>query len=217
MTAPARKRARARAGVLVLVLAPAALAACDRLKGKKGADDGDAGTPEVTSATAPVPPAMPLEAFADAADIDGKTPFEQAKAYHERGQNWMGRLVLEQKALGPDATKPETLLLADICHEQGDDACVAACAKKLGVKLKWDGGAARLDGGGGALEHKEPDTDVARARDHVLKQEYDEARKILEPKVLDGRATKDEIRMLKLACEKQGDRMCVALCAAKLK
>jgi hypothetical protein len=206
------------ARAIALLVVPIALVACDKLMGKKP-DAADAGPPQVTSAEPPVPPAMPLEAFAEAGDVDGKTPYEQAKAFHERGQNWMGRLVLEQKALGPEATKDETLLLASICHEQGDEGCVAQCAKKLGVKqLKFDAGAAvARDGGNGAMEHKEPDTDLAKARDFVLKQEYDSARKILEPKVLDGKATKEEIRMLKLACEKQGDRMCVALCAAKLK
>jgi hypothetical protein len=42
-------------------------------------------------------------------------------------------------------------------------------------------------------------------------------RKKLEPKVLDGKASKEEIRRLRAACAKQGDRMCVALCDAKLR
>ena len=42
-------------------------------------------------------------------------------------------------------------------------------------------------------------------------------RQMLEPKVLDGKASREEIRLLETICEKQGDRMCVALCDTKLK
>jgi len=66
-------------------------------------------------------------------------------------------------------------------------------------------------------EHQEPDTELARTRDLVLKMQYESARKALEPKVLDGRASREEIRLLKTICEKEGDRMCIALCDAKLK
>ena len=38
---------------------------------------------------------------------------------------------------------------------------------------------------GNAGEHKEPDTDTARARDFILKGRMKEARDILEPKVID--------------------------------
>ena len=131
----------------------------------------------------------------------------------------MARLVLERKALGADATKEETELLVRICQDQADAACIEACARKLGRKIKMpDGGApAPAIAGGSAPEHKEPDSDLARARDLVLKMQYEPARKTLEPKVLDGKASREEIRMLRTVCEKQGDRMCVALCDSKLK
>jgi len=66
-------------------------------------------------------------------------------------------------------------------------------------------------------EHTEPDTELARARDLVLKKQYDLARKSLEPKVLDGKASREEVRLLETICERQHDRMCVALCESKLK
>ncbi|MDF2696796.1 MAG: hypothetical protein K0S65_5179, partial [Labilithrix sp.] len=114
-----------------------------------------------------------------------------------------------------DGTKAEVELLAIICNEQGDPGCVEECGRRLGKKLKFDGGAPKvaLDAG----EHKEPESDVARARDHVLKHRLGEAREILEPKVLDGKASKEEVRLLKNVCKEQGDRMCVALCDAKLR
>lgn len=174
----------------------------------------------IASATATVPPVAvsgvaPVSAFVDAAPPDGQTPYEQARGYRESGQLWLARLVLEKRALGPDAMQQETELLALICHEQGDDRCIAECSKKLGKKLKFDGGAPRpkIDPG----EHKEPETDLARARDLTLKGQYREARDMLEPKVLDGKASKAEIRLLRSVCKQQGDRMCMALCDAKLK
>lgn len=176
--------------------------------------------PVIASATATVPPVAvsglaPVSAFVDAAPPDGQTTYEQARAYHANGQLWLARLLLEKKALGPDATKQETELLSLICHEQGDDPCVAECSRKLGKKLTFDGGAPRpkIDPG----EHKEPETDLARARDLTLKGQYKEARDILEPKVLDGKASKAEIRLLRNVCKQQSDRMCIALCDAKLK
>lgn len=197
---------------LVAVVAPGGCS-------KKQPDDPP---PPVVSTTATVPPvalsgeATPVSAFADAASIDGKTPYEQARIYEENGQLWMARLVLEKKALGPDATKAETELLAAICHEQSDEACVEECSKKLGRKLKFDGGMParpKLDAG----EHKEPDSEMAKARDLLLKHKLKEARDILEPKVIDNKASKEEIRLLRNICKEQSDRMCMALCDAKLK
>ncbi len=176
-----------------------------------------------------VPPAAPFNAtpvaqFADAGNLDTQPPFEQAKVFEANGQIWMARLVLEREALGADAPKEETELLVKICQEQGDRACLDACGKKLGRKIKLDGGApagpsSAPSGAAAAVgqEHKEPDSELARARDLVLKMQYEPARKALEPKVLDGTASREEIRMLKTVCEKQGDRMCVALCDSKLK
>jgi len=44
------------------------------------------------------------------------------------------------------------------------------------------------------------------------------AHKLLEPKLLSNKASKEEIRILKQVCEREGDqKMCVALCDQKLK
>lgn len=182
-----------------------------------------ASVPEVVPPAAPFN-ATPVAAFADAGNIDGQPSFEQAKFYEANGQLWMARLVLERKALGSDATKEETELLARICQGQSDAPCLEECSKKLGRKVKLEAGAPSGVGNtfptgvaSVGAEHNEPDTELARARDLLLKMQLEPARKQLEPKVLDGRASKEEIRMLKTICEKQGDRMCVALCASKLK
>jgi hypothetical protein len=106
--------------------------------------------------------------------------------------------------------------------QQNDESCVEQCGKKLGRKIKFTATAPKDTGPPAASasvgsEHKEPETDLARARDLVLKNDYENARKTLEPKVLDGKASREEIRMLKTICQKQSDRMCMALCDAKLK
>lgn len=186
--------------------------------------------PVVTS-SAPevVPPAAPFNAtpvaeLAEAGNLDGKSPFEQAKAYEASGQLWMARLVLERQALGSAGTKEEAELLVRICQAQADGPCLDECSTKLGRKIKLEAGApsgaaVRFPAGVASVgsEHKEPDSDLARARDLVLKAQYEPARRSLEPKVLDGSASREEIRLLRTICEKQGDRMCVALCATKLK
>ncbi|MBX3210313.1 MAG: hypothetical protein KF764_35100 [Labilithrix sp.] len=175
--------------------------------------------PVIATATATVPPVAfsgtPIGDFADAAAMDGQTPYEQARAYEASGQYWLGRLVLERKALGADGTKDEIELLARICHGQGDQECVEECEKRLGKKLKFDGGVARAPVDAG--EHVEPDSDFVRARGHLLANRLKEAREILEPKVIDAKASKEEVRLLRAVCKDQGDRMCVALCDAKLK
>src|SRR5690606_35262001 len=112
-------------------------------------------------------------------------------------------------------TAAELELLASVCHAQGDDEWVERCSERLGKELVFD--AASPEPVALPREHSEPMTDVARARDHVLRERYDEARAILEPKVLDGTASKEEIRLLKTVCTEQGDRMCAALCDAKLR
>jgi hypothetical protein len=200
----------------IFLLGLLTVAACDR--NKKKVEDEDPPPPSAAPLPTTPPAAFsvtPVSQFADAGDLDGKPPLEQAREYEASGQLWMARLVLEKKALGPDGTKEEAEFLAKVCVEQGDEACVALCSAKVGHKIKLDAGAPRTADAG--REHKEPDTNVARARDLVLKAQYDQARTLLEPRVLDGSATKDEIRMLKTVCDRQGDRMCVALCAAKLR
>ena len=197
------------------------LAGCDR---KPSGDAVLDATPPIALGRETVPPAAPFNAtpvseLAEAGSLDTQSPLEQGKAFHAQGQLWMARLVLERKALGSDAAKEETELLVRICQDQADAACVDACARKLGRKIKMaDGGApAPASAAASAPEHKEPESDLARARDLVLKMQYEPARRMLEPKVLDGKASREEIRMLRTVCEKQSDRMCVALCDSKLK
>ena len=212
---------RARVALFVIVLAPLATVACKKLRGE---DPQPPAEPPVvvSSATTPVPPvgfaATPVEAFAEAGldPAEAGTPYEQARAYEASGQLWLARLVLEKKALSPDGTKEEAELLASICNHQGDEECLLSCSEKLGRKLKLDGGARRVTFDAGE-EHQEPDTDLARARNLVLKKQPEAARALLEPRVLDGTASKEEVRLLKTVCKEQGDRMCVALCDAKLK
>lgn len=190
---------------------------------KKARPDAAPAEPMVSApAPAPadtVPPvalaAEPVSAFADAAVEPGATPYEQARAYHAQGQHWLARLVLEKKALGADATEPELELLAAICHAQSDEACVAECSRRAGRAIEHDGGAPPA----AALprEHVEPDTDLSRARDLVLRGKLAEARAILEPAVLGEAPSREQVRLLRKVCSDQGDRMCAALCDAKLR
>lgn len=218
----------AAGAALLVVFAALAPAACKPKDAPPDPDAFDAAAP-ISSVRVPVPPAAPFNAtpvaqFADAGNLDTQPPYEQAKVFEANGQIWMARLVLERQALGSDATRDETELLVKICQQQGDQACLDACGKKLGRKIKLDGGGAPSTAPSGSTgsavigqQHQEPDSELARARDLVLKMQYEPARKQLEPKVLDGKASREEIRMLKTICEKQGDRMCVALCESKLK
>jgi hypothetical protein len=213
--------------LLVTSLGLVVVAASCKPKDPPADRDAFDGAVPVSSVRETVPPAAPFNAtpvaqFADAGDLDTQPPYEQAKVFEANGQIWMARLVLERKALGSDATKDETELLVKICQQQGDTTCLDACGRKLGRKIKYDAGAPSAPSGsaGSAVvgqQHQEPDSELARARDLVLKMQYEPARKTLEPKVLDGKASREEIRMLKTICEKQGDRMCVALCESKLK
>ncbi|OJY20623.1 MAG: hypothetical protein BGO98_04865 [Myxococcales bacterium 68-20] len=208
-------RKLALASPLLLVLASMS-AACS----KKSPSPPDEPPPSaIATATTTVPPVAfsgtPVAEFADAGPMEGQTPYAQARAYEASGQYWLARLVLEKKALGSEGTKEEVELLALICHHQADQSCVDECSERLGKKLKFDAGSPRLPLD--ATEHKEPDTDFVRARAHLLGHRLKEAREILEPKIIDGKASKEEIRLLKSICKEQGDRMCVALCDAKLK
>jgi hypothetical protein len=216
-----------RLAFAIAIVLPACLVGCDRTPKDNSSEGRDAAPIATASVPDHVPPAAPFNAtpvaqFIDAGDLDTQSPFAQARVFEAQGQLWMARLVLERKALADDATKDETELLVKICEQQNDGPCLEACGKKLGRKIKHDGGApsgaGRPTGSAGLLpEHKEPDSELARARDLVLKMQYEPARKALEPKVLDGKASREEIRMLKTICEKQGDKMCIALCETKLK
>jgi hypothetical protein len=182
---------------------------------KKPPDDPP--PPLVPSTTATVPQAMPVADFdASMEALEGKTPLESARIYEARGQDWMAQMSLEKKAFGPDGTKAEVEFLAYVCNKSDDDDCLRKCDLKLGKRLQFDGGPPRgpIDAG---RDPKQAVSDLAKARDLVLKKDWDQARALLEPRVLDGKASKEEIRLLKQACQGQGDRMCVALCDAKLK
>lgn len=195
-----------------LVLAPLVFVAC---KLKPSQDDVAPPAPApVSSAPPAASSAVPVAQSAGAGDLTSKSAYELARDYESAGQYWMARLALERKALGSDGTKEETELLARICSEQGDEDCVASCGAKLGRKLKLDAGVPK---GAASADRKDPAADMARARDLIAKGRFGDARAILEPKVLDGKPTKDEVRMLRLVCDREGDRMCVALCDAKLR
>jgi hypothetical protein len=205
--------------VLRLVLLSVLAVGCSRAPAGERQPPAGSSTGAAALAEPRVPPALfsaaPASDFADAASIDGRTPYEQARAYEAGGQHWLARLVLEKKAFGSVGTPAEAELLAGICSEQGDEECVAACKARVGHDLALRTGAvrARIDAG----EHREPDSDLARARDLVLKGQLGDARGILEGKALDGSASREEIRLLRTACQRQGDRMCVALCETKLR
>lgn len=83
-----------------------------------------------------VPPiaqaAEPVTAILDAGAIE--SPYDQARTSFANGQVWLARLVIEKKALGGTGTPAELELLAKICEQQADKACVRECARKLGAK-----------------------------------------------------------------------------------
>lgn len=164
--------------------------------------------------------ALPVSAFSDAGlGAEDKTVFQQAKEYHERGQNWVARLLIEKTALGANGTKDEAELLLDICKAQGDGACVQDCARKLGRKIAFDAGAPLAPPTPQvptSAEHPAADTPFTKARDLHLKKRDKEARALLEPRLLDGKAAPEETRLLLEICNAQKDRMCVALCNKQL-
>ena len=159
-------------------------------------------------------PVQPVSAFSDAA-IEDKTLFQQAKENHERGQNWVARLLIEKTALGPNGTKDEAELLLDICKAQGDSPCVQACATKLGRKILFDGGVA-APGLPGSGSERPSETPFTKARDLHLQKKDKEARAILEPRLLDGKGAPEETRLLLEICTVQKDKMCMVLCKKQL-
>lgn len=160
--------------------------------------------------------ALPVSAFSDAGvDPDDKTPFQQAKEYHERGQNWVARLLVEKSALSANGTKDEAELLLDICKAQNDSPCVQECARKLGRKISFDGGVAAAVPSPASVE-RPGETPFTKARDLHLKKKDKEARELLEPRILDGKAAAEETRLLLDICTTQKDKMCVALCKKQL-
>jgi hypothetical protein len=162
-----------------------------------------------TPASAPeAPPATPSAAPPASSNIENQPPLVRARAYFANGQNWPARFTIEPQALSPSGTPEEIELLAQICNVQGDEECVDSCNAKLGRKGNSD----RTHGAASAAT-----TDLSRARDYVAKKQLRPARAILEPKVLNDTASNDEIVLLKSICIKVADRMCTALCDAKLR
>jgi hypothetical protein len=207
---------------LVIALAVSALG-CDKIFDKDPPPPSEPPPPPVDTASALVPPviqnAVPVQAFADASlDVDGETPYQQARAYETNGQLWVARLILEKKALSPDGTREEAELLATICARQGDEGCVIDCEAKLGRKLpRTITDAADAAAQPVAPPAPEPDSELSRARELYRKKKLDAARAILEPRVLAAAPAPDEVELLKTICQTQRDRICVALCDSKLK
>jgi hypothetical protein len=207
--------------LLALVVSTGLLpAACEH---KIGQDD-DTATTAATVTPMNLPPPMPaissLPVSAFMPDGGDDDTLAQAKKYEANGQYWLARLLTEPLAFSDDSRPEEVALLARICDKQDDDACVAKCNAKLPKNMqlaikKRDGGGARTST---SFPSARPDdtTDFAKAQKLLLAGKAKDARAILEPKLLDGRATSDEIRLLREVCKAQSDRMCVALCTSKL-
>lgn len=177
--------------------------------------------PPLNSAGPQLVVAQPVSAFSDAGvDPSDKTPFQQAKDYHDLGQNWVARLLIEKHALSDAGTKEEQELLLDICKAQRDGVCVQSCAARLGRKIVFDAGAppapgTSSNGPATATEHPS-ETPFSKARDMHLKKRDKEARAILEPRVIDGNAPAEETKLLLEICTSQKDKMCIALCKKQL-
>jgi len=159
--------------------------------------------------------AQPVSAFGDAGPAPGeKSVYEQSKEYHELGQNWVARLLIEKRALGEAGTKDDVELLLSICKAQRDAGCVQSCAQKLGRKIAFDAGAPASPSTP-LIEHPS-ETPFSKARDLHLKKRDKEARAILEPRVIDGKAPAEETKLLLDICTVQNDKMCIALCKKQL-
>ncbi|MDB4945528.1 MAG: hypothetical protein JWP97_5062 [Labilithrix sp.] len=221
-------RLSARAPLLSVALVAAGLPSLSSCR-KEKADTEPPPVIVIDAAADKVPPVDPsiigltiIDAAAPG-ELDNKTPFEQAQIYYGQGEYWKARLLVETPALAAGAPKDETELLVKICLAQDDPACIDKCAKKLGRKIKMlDGGvpAARVgpdDLPQAARMDVQPDPELGVVRELVLKKKYPEARKRLEPRVLAGTASTEETRLLRIACSAQNDKMCVALCDAKMK
>jgi hypothetical protein len=205
--------------VPALLLLAALPRACER---KIGEDEN--GFPIQPSATSsppsiptPAPPisGTPLSAFLP--DGGGDDTLTQAKKYEANGQLWLARLLVEPLALADDGKQEEVLLLSRICDKQEDDGCIERCNAKLPRNLQTQ--VKKRDGGRGiSIAPPRPDdnSDFGRAQRLILGGKPKEARAILEPKVIDGKSSPEETRLLREACKAQNDKMCVALCNSKL-
>jgi hypothetical protein len=207
--------------VIALLTANAALLpkACEK---KIGEDDQPAQTATVTQTPPPPPmPTLSAQPLSDFMPDGGDDTVTQAHQYEAHGQLWLARLMMEPRAFSEDAKTEDVAFLAKICDEQDDDQCVTRCNGKLPKNLqlpvrKHDGGNApsSLPSASG---RPDDNGDFGRAQKLFLGGKPKDARAILEPKVLDGRASREEVRLLREVCKSQNDRMCVELCNSKLK
>ncbi len=191
---------------------------CDKLKPGGGDARGSQPVASISaSSSSPPVPSPPASASASAGIDPNASELEQAKAYSKGGQLWLARLVLEQKALGEGGTREEASYLADLCQEQGDQACLDSCGKKLGKKLVLAKAGAK-DAGAAALPSAEAEdnSDFGKARALMLKGQNAKARALLEPRVLENKASREEVRLLLEVCRVQKDKMCMALCQSRL-
>ena len=210
--------ARTTTKAVALMSLLAGLGACDKLTQKAPAPDPAATAPVATAPPVVSAPRVPPVGIAsaavndkvDAAVFETGTPLEKARAHLASGQVWMARLVLEPVAFGEKGGEEELETLASICAKQHDRECIEKCEKKLGRKLKLDAGVVSVV----SKEKVDSKTEVKAREGRAASAAL---RKLLEPKVLSGAATPDEVRMIMDICKAQSDRRCVALCESKLK
>jgi hypothetical protein len=203
--------------LLALMAASGALpAACER---KIGEDDPKPATQATTTLpTVPSYSAIPVSDF----NLDGGDDvLTLATKYEANGQYWLARLLMEPRALSEDGKTEDLVLLARICDKQEDDACVIKCNARLPKNLqlpvkKREAGARAPMPSSLASARPDDNTDFGKAQRFLLTGKSQDARAVLEPKFLGGRASLDEIRLLREVCKSQGDRMCVAMCNSKL-
>lgn len=191
-------------------VALAALLGCRAREERQGAPVASAAPP----VSAPVPPVAhegvaPSPGAATTPAPSGE-PYEQALAYEAGGQLWLARLVLEKPALGEGAAPRDTELLARLCAAQGDAECVTKCGARLGRKLAFDAGAPRA----ASLPSARPaeNDDASRAQRALLKGDAEGARRLLQPKLVAKTISEPELVVLRAACERQRDTMCVLAC-----
>ncbi len=204
--------------VSALLLIAALPRACDRKIGEDEYGNPTKPTAAPLPNLTPAPPisGTPLSAFLPDGGSAGDM-LVQARQYESHGQYWLARLSIESLALADDGTQEEVLLLARVCDQQEDDACLERCNQKLPKNLQTP--IKKRDGGRSiSIAPPRPDdnSDFARAQKLILANKPKEARAILEPKVLDGKSSPEETRLLREACKAQGDKMCIAVCNAKL-
>jgi len=104
------------------------------------------------------------------------------------------RKMLEPRVFSGRGTIDEARMLKAICRHQKDAACVAR-ANQILVEM--------------ATRSPDAGSPVDAGAQTVLDEGESKARRMLEPRVMSGRATIDEVRMLKAICRHQKDTECV--------